>query len=240
MEREELEAEVRELRALASELDELKSQVAELESKHEQERQERKALIDYRTVTSATDASLEQVFVAGRPLGAMIGGVADRLDKHEIVHDQLEQRLQEEQQTRGREDAKLRRRLAAVAEQADVDVTDADLMADDKIKRVLAHGPEDVTDQVSSVDRRARDLLLNLPTWGTTMSDKKGRRVTITGPDARKNLETYRDESLQSTQIGRVFKRIESWGAESPRHVAADFSGTPNRLVVSLEESKEN
>jgi hypothetical protein len=235
MSRDELEQEVQRLREIEATQRELLERVAELETRLEDERAERQALIDYQTAVSAEDASLEQVFVAGKPLGSMVVGAHDRLNRHADTHDELREAISEEATNRGRQDAKIRRRLSAVASEADVDITDSDLLTDDKVKRVITHGPEDVVDRVTNTHLRARDLLVNLPTWGTTMSDQKGRRVAITSPDARRQLETHRDETLQSGQIRRVFEQIDAWGAESPRTVSADFSGDVNKLVVLLE-----
>jgi chromosome segregation ATPase len=144
--------------------------------------------------------------------------------------------LRDERDTRGREDAKLRRRIAAVAEKAGVDVTDADLLGDDKIQRVVTHGVDDVESSPTTTHYRAATLLERLPEWGTKMADKKGRRVAITAPEVRSRMEDARDEKLQTSQVNRVFKQIVTWAADSPRYASFDTSRETNRLVLSLEE----
>jgi uncharacterized protein YoxC len=144
--------------------------------------------------------------------------------------------VREERDTRAREDAQLRRRMAALAEKAGVEVTDADLLGDDKIKRVITHGVDDVESRPTTTHQRAGTLLERLPEWGTTMSDKKGRRVAITAPEVRERMKDVRGENLQTSQVNRVFEQIVEWTGDSPRHASFDTSRETNRLVLSLEE----
>lgn len=142
--------------------------------------------------------------------------------------------LAEERDARARGDAKLRRRLTAIADEAGVDVTDSDLLGDDKIRRVIVHGVADIESNPSAVHERARDLIENLPTWGRVTNDALGRRATISAAEARRQLESYRDESLQSSQVRRVFAVVDEWAADSPRDVSVDKRENTRYLAVVL------
>jgi hypothetical protein len=226
----------RRLRRLEELVEQQADRITHLENKLEAERERREALITARGVDPA-DADLGAIFIAGRAAGSMLEGALDRQDRFDERFGAVRDDISTERDQRGREDAKLRRRVAAVAEKAGVDVTDADLLGDDKIQRVLKHGVDDVEESPTITAYRARDLLENISSWGRTIDDANGTRVAVTSPTARDRFADARDEELRTSQVKRVFRKIEEWGSSSPRHVDADCSGETNRLVISLEDS---
>ena len=102
---------------------------------------------------------------------------------------------------------------------------------------MLKYGPDDITDSTHAWHYRARDLLAYAGDIGSVVNDAFGKRITITGPDARTELKKIRDERLSSSQIRRIFENIEQLAADSPRKVTAKTgnSNDVNTLVVHLQ-----
>lgn len=222
------------LEALEDRVDELESENKELRDELQRERETRKALIEAKSNTT-DDISLGSVFIAGRPVGSMVEGLDDATDTLADEIDEVDAKIDEEQQNRGQQDAKLRRRIAALAEKAGVEIHESDILGDDKITRVLKHGVEDVEGNPGDTDRRAQAVLRNIGKWGQTANDAHGKRLLITSPTVVDRLDDYRDEQLATSQVKRVFWKIEEWGADSPRSVSADFSGDVNKLKIELD-----
>lgn len=141
------------------------------------------------------------------------------------------------------ETAKLRRKLHSVAEQAGLtadETTDA-AAEQDKLNRLLKYGPSDVVDRVHNVHERARTLLEHAGEWGRRASDKFGTRITLTGAAVKERLSLARDEQLSSTEVRRVFQKLEALAKDSPRKVVADTGGRgQNRLVIYLTDAEVN
>jgi len=138
------------------------------------------------------------------------------------------------------ETTRLRRIVESIADSVDINTDDTLGGAnEDRITRLLKYGPSDITDRVYAVHNRCRDLLSHLGKWGTSAHDSYGRRITITAATVKEKLGLKRDEQLTSTEVRRVFEKIESLAADSPRKVVADTGGRGrNRLVVYLTEEE--
>jgi len=148
---------------------------------------------------------------------------------------EVEEQIRDEEENRGQQDAKLRRRIAALAEKTGVEIHESDILGDDKITRVLKHGVDDVESKPGTTDYRAQDVLRKIGKWGQTADDAHGKRILITSPTVVDRLDDYRDEQLATSQVKRIFEKIEEWGADSPRSVSADFSGDVNKLMIELD-----
>ncbi|OYR79290.1 hypothetical protein DJ84_18210 [Halorubrum ezzemoulense] len=164
------------------------------------------------------------------------GGVLDQfIEPNTGVLGNIHDEIAEERDKRGQEIAMVRRRIGAVADEADVEVDNADLMGDDKIRRAIRDGADAVENSVYSSHRRAVELLRNINDVGSRTTDKMGPRFTVDTPSAKQFFRTRNDEKLKSSQIKRVFEKIEQWGDDSPRQVDAKFGGSTNKLVIYLE-----
>lgn len=150
--------------------------------------------------------------------------------------EETEQKLFGEQDQRGHADAKLRRRIDEIAEEQGVEIDDDDIMRGDKIQRLIAHGPEAITDNPFKVHDRARKVLMNAGRWGTATNDGFGKRIIIDAPTVRDRLEEDENRSLQSKIIQDVFNKIVELAADSPRkaEITKNEERT-NRLVIHLE-----
>jgi len=146
----------------------------------------------------------------------------------------LEADLQDETDRVAADTAKLRRELHLLAGEVDVDLTDSAVCGDDKITRVIRNGPEAVETTVNPVDRRAAAILSNIDRWGQRTTDAYGERFVLTARVAKDRLQDTHDESLASSQLKRVFEKLQAWGRDSPRTVSADFSGKENRLLIEI------
>lgn len=190
---------------------------------------------------SADDAVLEDVWIAGLPVGKILAKTDERSREAVARCDDGvdEEDFRDEQVMRSQEDTKLRRRINALAEKADVELTDSDLMGDDKISTVMHDGPEAVVDGTpSKVHERAADLLLKIDEWGDRVSDTNGRRFVIKTGTAKDRLSDYRNETLQSVQVGRVFDKIEAWANSSPRDVTVDQAPDGQRRITVTVEAR--
>jgi len=185
------------------------------------------------------NATLGDVWVAGLPVGTIIDNAVTRGKRAEAKVDDTvsESELRDEQVERSQTDAQLRQRIKKVAEKADVTVTDTDIMGDDRIQTVIDDGPEAIVDgRLSPVHERAADLLLKVDEWGKRVSDANGRRFVIKTGEAKSRLNDYRNESLQSVEVGRVFDKIDSWAADSPRDVTIDKAPDgQRRMTITVE-----
>jgi len=189
---------------------------------------------------SADAAGLEDIWVAGIPVGTIISNADGRSKQNarELDGGVTEEQLRDEQKERTQQDAKLRQRIKKVADKADVTITDTDIMGDDRIQTVIDDGPEAIVDgRLSPVHERAADLLLKIDEWGTRVSDANGRRFVIKTGEAKSRLNDYRGESLQSVEIGRVFDKVQSWAAESPRDVTVDKAPDGQRRITITVEA---
>ena len=167
------------------------------------------------------------------------GGVLDQfIEPNTGVLGNIHDEIAEERDQRGQEVAMVRRRIGAVADEADVEIDNADLMGDDKIRRAMRDGPDAVESTVYSSHERAVELLRKVNDVGTLATDSYGRRFTVNTPQAQEFFRTRNDDRLSTNQIKRVFQKIEDWGSDSPRKVNADFSGDTNKLVIYIESEE--
>jgi outer membrane murein-binding lipoprotein Lpp len=147
---------------------------------------------------------------------------------------ELREDLVDEQKKRSRDDSKLRRRVHAVAEAADVDLEDCDLASGDKIQRLIRDGVDAVTDRPYPVHKRARTVLLHAGEWGTVVNDANGGRIILEAPAVRERLELERNESLQSKQVLDVFEKIVELAADSARVVRTNRRQRTTKLRIQL------
>jgi hypothetical protein len=220
------------------ERDALRERVAELESQPDFEWNSRD-LEDF-SVTSKKGVTV--------PLGQIVKSKVSEVAVEEMVDEdikpdidetleEVQERLQQEQKTRTHHDSLIERKVACIADECEIDLSDTAIAGEDKIKRLLKHGPDDITDRVYPVHHRARDTLSHAADWGTSTQDSFGERITLKGPKVRRQLELKRDESLQSKQVRDVFEKIEELGQDSPRTVTAKTGGDGvNKLTIYLEE----
>jgi len=160
-----------------------------------------------------------------------------KADVREDVHD-LHDTIRTEQQTRSQADARLKHRLSDIADEADIDVTDADLIAKDKLVRLVQQDPSAVTDRVYPVHHRAKALLEHPEEWGRVVSDANGQRAVYTAPKVRPFLNAYFDRSFASSELKRIFEKVEDLAAISPRTVRVDKNQAgEHRLVVQLHDA---
>lgn len=234
--RQELEAELAAERAaresLEAQLTELKQQQTELKPLLEALRRRVNTLSEVLFGEDGSPAAYEELLEAHPPLVEVI----EQCDPTAI--EELQTTLTDECDRLAAEDAKLRRELNLLADAVDVEVTEADVLGDDKIIRVMRNGPEAVETTVNPVDRRAAAVLRNIDRWGQLTSDAYGDRFVVTAGEAKDRLQDARNESLASVQIKRVFEKLEAWGADSPRTVRADCSGEQNRLVIEITDAE--
>ena len=133
---------------------------------------------------------------------------------------------------------RIRRIVESVADSVGIDTEDALGGAEeDTLTRLMKYGPSDITDRVYAVHNRARDLLSHIGEWGRTTNDVYGKRITITAPVVKEKLSLKRGEQLTSTEVRRIFEKLEALAADSPREVRADTGGrSQNRLLLRLPE----
>ncbi|SHG37923.1 hypothetical protein [Halobaculum gomorrense] len=194
-----------------------------------------------RTVTIKHDRHLS--WLDGIIVGDESGYITDEqealLEAHDSLIDALDTTAQSDTSHEANaEPTRLRRIVDAIADKVDLDTTAAlGGATEDTLTRLLKHGPSDITDRVYAVHHRARDLLSHIGEWGTTTNDAYGRRITISAPVVKENLSLKRDEHLSSTEVRRIFEKLEALAADSPREVTADIGGrSQNRLTIALPE----
>ena len=136
--------------------------------------------------------------------------------------------------------AQIRRQLTHVADEAGVELLHA-IPGDDTIAKVVKDGVASVvTGRVGATDERAEKLLQNLEGWAALRRDDHRTYATITASTAKEKLETARNESLQTTQIKRVFDRIATdWAASSPRYAKVD-KNKPGQWRLRIGVSPED
>ncbi|GGK84582.1 hypothetical protein [Haloarcula sebkhae] len=218
-------------------LKEQQAHIEHLDGQLEEERQRREELEDTLEIVQQPVFDLDDVVVGSEytaslyaeenpPLLAQLANLSDG----ETIAD-LREDLINEQKTRSRQDSQINRKINELADASGVDLDDADVAGQDKIQRMIANGPEDVTDRVYAVHERAREVLLHAGEWGTAVEDSFGRRITLKGPEVREKLELVRNEDLQSKQVGDVFDKIVELAADSPRKVKTDKNGDGVRVL---------
>lgn len=222
---------------LRSVVEDLASRVSELEDENQQLRERVSELESQPTVEwQGNKNAAGSLWVDDYPLGKAVKRHGERLTELEPIEDHIEdarevaedasedaadvqENIREEQKTRSQQDTRIERRINAVAEKAGVEVTDADLTEDDKLTQLLSVGVDAVTDRVFDVHHRARALLQNPREWGDVTEDANGVRVVYRAPDVRPYLEAQFNQSFSSSQISRVFSKIEELAGDSPRRV---------------------
>jgi len=132
----------------------------------------------------------------------------------------------------------VRRRVNAVAEAAEVEVTEAEIMGDDKITRVLRNGASAVAtnSNPTKVALRAAEVLRHIDEWGSAINDAYGRRFQIDNPSAKQRLKDARGENLQSNQVTRVFEKIVEWAEDSPRTASVGNNNGTTTLELQVSE----
>ena len=232
--RQELEAELAAERAaresLEAQLTAINEQQAELKPLLEAVRRRVSNLSAVLFGEDGSPTAYEELLEAHPPLVEVI----EQCDPTAI--EELQTTLSDECDRLAAEDAKLRRELNLLADAVDIELTDSEVVGDDKIVRVMRNGPAAVETTVNPVDRRAAAILRNIDRWGQLTSDAYGDRFVITAGVAKDRLQDARDETLASSQVKRVFEKLEAWGADSPRTVQADCSGEKNRLLIEITD----
>jgi len=147
----------------------------------------------------------------------MIGSVREDVDD-------IEEQIEDEHQTRARSEAKLRKRVSHLGAKAGVEIDEQALSANDKLVRLVRHGPEDVVTNPRKNAERARDLLREIDNsdYAHTAQTKQGPVAVFKSTTVRPLLEERYDMDLNSSQIDRIFEKIEEIGAASPRRVEHD------------------
>lgn len=206
-------------------LQEQQAHIEHLEEQLDEEREKREELEDTLDLVKETVFDLDDVVVGSEYTASLYAeenptvlAQLEELTDGETIAD-LREDLINEQKTRSRQDSQIERKINEVADASGVDLDDAAVAGQDKIQRMIANGPEDVTDRVYSVHERAREVLLHAGEWGTAVEDSFGRRIALKGPEVREKLELARNEDLQSKQVGDVFDKIVELASDSPRKV---------------------
>lgn len=191
----------------------------------------------------------EHIWIDNHPIGKKVKKAKkqskEALEKAEQQEDvfedaaEIRQDLINEQKARSRADGAIERQVQTLADEVDVDLKDTDVAGEDKINRLLKHGPEDITDRVYTVHERARDVLEHAGAWGKQAQDNFGPRITLRSTDVREGLELKRGEDLQPKQIRDVFKKIVELAEDSPRKVRMGKSQDGvNQLVIYLTDEE--
>jgi uncharacterized protein YukE len=239
---------------LVERVDSMESRIAELEAENE----------DLRSEVDQQQALLEAVRKGMSRNAATLFGDADSehsdkqeqfIERHGAIVDQLMpsvdggvlEELRSDLRDRlhglGSEFAgqygKLRRRLVAVEEETGVDIDEADVIAEDRIRTVLKHGPEEVEGgSASAKHHRATDVLRNVNDWGNRIrNDGYGDRFVLDASKVKQHLNDKRDETLQSVQVTRAFEAIVEWAKDSDRDVTMKRGsrGDSHKLRIQLE-----
>lgn len=229
---EEKDERIAELEEQQNEKDE---RIAELEVKVNVRHDRRIALLD-EILFGTEDGILDHQDEFVKQHGAVLDQLSGHVDSGPIAD--LKDEIVEEQKQRSMAESRLRKEINVTAEKAGVDVTDSDLVGEDKITRVMRDGPQAVESTVYPVHERACEVLRNIDRWGTLTSDKFGKRFVLKSPTVSDRLQDSRGEALSTTEVKRVFAKIEAWAKDSPRRVSKDFSGDVNQLLISLEHEE--
>lgn len=161
-----------------------------------------------------------------------------KLEGNSSPIERLGSRLQEEQKMRTQADALIRKEVDVLANEADVDLTDAEMVEQDNISRIRAAGLAEVVNGTPTRSQeRAEALLANLEDVGTHTTKAtigSGYRVTVN--EATEFLADEFDVELWSSQVKRVFEEIEDWAGTSPRAVRLTKSDNKNVLFIQTRE----
>lgn len=191
------------------------------------------------------------IWIGNHPIGLMVEKSKKRSKEAlETVENQentledaeeLRQDIINEQKARSRADGAIERQVQTLADEVGVDIKDTDVAGEDKIGRLMKHGPEDITDRVYPVHERARDVLNHANEWGQNASDSFGARIGLRSTRVRENLELKRNEKLQPKQVRDVFEKIVELAEDSPRKVRMQKSHDGvNQLVIYLTDEEVN
>ena len=126
--------------------------------------------------------------------------------------------LREEQNARGREDAKLARRLSETEDRLDIDASEAFATADGgqevshltPLQRLIRHGPAGAVEHPTTTHERAREIALNFGRWGQRIDDSYGKRtkLSVRKHALKGRLEDKLDEQLQWNQVHRAMQKV--------------------------------
>lgn len=148
-----------------------------------------------------------------------------------------DENLRDEQVARSQGDAQLRRLIEGLADETGVELHNLDIEGEDKITQLLKYGPEAIVDgRPKQVHHRARCILSYIGDYGDGFDDSNGRGFFLTRSQARDCLRDKRDESLTSTQVGRIFEKITELSGDSTRR--ATVGKTPSgegRLKIAID-----
>lgn len=231
-------------------IERLESRVEELEGKvSEQPSVEFEDPTDFKTLK-----------VGGLPIGRIIAskvakseleaageGGKNLLEWYEELEDiglenilEIDQRITNEQKTRSQQDGKIRREINKLAEEVGVDLQDVEVSGEDKIQRLIAHGPDDIVDRVYPVHERAREVLLHAGEWGRTVEDQFGKRITFTAPTVRQELQReLKIQNLQSKQVRDVFEKVVELSEDSPRKARVGKTDDGNtKMMIHLQQEE--
>jgi hypothetical protein len=160
----------------------------------------------------------------------------EHIDPSTTIAD-VQEAVRQEQITRSREDGRLGRQIQQLAGEVDVDLEDLSSDEIDKIARLGNNGPSDVVDgRITGVHERAYDLVRNFGEWSSPTKENGRQMFEISWPDAREKLSLLRNESLQTSQVRRVFEKVEELAVNSPRSVRIEHtdSSKANRFQMEL------
>lgn len=210
-------------------INELEDTVSQLQAERENE-----ATVEFRT--NESDPNLGSLFIGEHPVGTKINGLDRNVDANESNIEDVRQDLINEQKTRSRADSEIEQRISTVADEVGIDDLDTDLAGDDKLVRLAKNGTDAVIGgRVYPVHKRSRKLLLNASAWGKQVSDANGPRVRFVAPEVKPFLDAEFNRDFKTSEIERIFEKVEDLGEDSPRQVRKDKTKDgSHRLTVRL------
>ncbi|WP_129113885.1 hypothetical protein [Halegenticoccus tardaugens] len=190
--------------------------------------------VELRDVDDDADAALENIWIAGQPVGRLLDSsckrsksLSTRVDDLEAVDpEQLTEDLRQEQITRTKADAQIRARLSQCEDDLGIQKPDAlsteqggeDAQHLSKLERFIRHGAEAVVDRVYPVHERAREIALHFGEWGTKISDANGKRVRLCSKKdkLKTHLEAAFGQRFQWVEVYRAIEKLAELAHGSP------------------------
>ncbi|WP_143423198.1 hypothetical protein [Halegenticoccus soli] len=190
--------------------------------------------VELRDVDDDADAALENIWIAGQPVGRLLDSsckrsksLSKRVDDLEAADpEQLTKDLRQEQITRTKADAQIRARLSQCEDDLGIQKPDAlsteqggeDAQHLSKLERFIRHGAEAVVDRVYPVHERAREIALHFGEWGTKISDANGKRVRLCSKKdkLKTHLEAVFGQRFQWVEVYRAIEKLAELAHGSP------------------------
>lgn len=179
--------------------------------------------VEYRS-DEGEDATVQDLWIGPQPVGKAITNAEKRITrlKNRVDEevDDLRQRVVDEEQTRAKEDGKVRRRLSHVEDEIGISPPDAvafeeggeDAKHLSQLERLIRHGPDAVTDgRVYPVHERAREIALHFGEWGKKITDANGKRIRLRSKkdDLKTHLQDVEGERLRWEQVYRALEKLD-------------------------------